>query len=983
MKLNLEDLPHQKAALDALLDAFPDADTLVATQPSSQLAGNKASQSGNAAQSSCANPPLCGAFDEGSFIDIKMETGTGKTYVYTRAMYELYQKRGIFKFIIVVPSLAIKEGTKNFITSDYAREHFTRLFPGVKMDLLTVNAGDFSTKRGRRKTIPAAISAFVEASALSHGVIECLLLSDKGFLDRDGSMLFKDDYDQNLFGGYSCPAEGIKSTFPVVIIDEPHRIPRDKKTYNNIKTMFGAQMVLRFGATFKEYYREKPLYDLNAVEAFNQDLVKGVTVNFPRLETDKTELYRVCKATRDALVLQRKSDKQEWTISRGEDLCKAGAGFEGGVTYEGSGELSSALALREGMTLVEGVFANSYQELLMSTALDCHFKAEEENFCRYERGEGWRVKTICLFFIDSIASYRKEDGWLRQTFERLLRGKLEEIIGRLKDGEYKDYLIATRQNIAACHGGYFAEDWGKSDESAVAEEVDDILHKERTLGFKTESGKWNTRRFFFSKWTLREGWDNPNVFTICKLRSSGSETSKVQEVGRGLRLPVDEKGGRLHSSQWRLSLVVGYDEKDFAQSLVCEINASSKVQLNSERLTDSMLDVVCKAWGMYKDDKPDRNAALNALGGKGIIDFSRRFTNGGYEMLLKECPALLNEQLNGNKVVNADDEEKHKYIRLRKNNWEAIRSLWKTAAKQYMIVLEKRHLNDSDIKVMFARILQGENVFDDNSRVILEQMSTSRGDDGKVALASSGGFVQNTPLLGQMKYSAFIKELSFRTDVPISIVHECVWKALQAKSNGGASKDSVNKMINRKTLSNIITSWTVAFEQMDTAYRYRQLDFTTTVSVLQGDEFVERIARGFVGRIECTDAKDDERNLYDLPLSFDSETPEHGIIQFGCPEGATRIVAFGKLPRKAIRVPVITGGTTTPDFVYAAKSEDGKVLYMLVEAKSTDMRGKEKTAVDAQKKFFRDISGGALNVRWQMATKAEDVEDILKDFVPV
>lgn len=393
MKLNLEDLPHQKAAIDALLhcceaEEYTPADGSIL----------------NGRAGSTVNPLLQGAFDEKHFIDIKMETGTGKTYVYTRAMYELHKKCGIFKFLIIVPSLAIKEGTRNFITSGYAREHFARLFPGIKMELFTVNAGDFSTKKGRRKTIPAAIANFVEASALSRGVIECLLLSDKGFLDRENSMLFKDDYDQNLFGGYCCPAEGIKSTLPVVIIDEPHRIRRGSKTYGNIRVRLGSQMIMRFGATFSgnDYYRGQAQYELNAVEAFNQDLVKGVTVNFANIKSEKNDAYRVLSAVRGCLVLMRKSDKREWTIERGEDLCKADAAFEGGITYDGGGMLSNGLILASGMTLLQGVFTNSYQELLMNAALDCHFNAEEENFLRPERAEGRRVKTLYACF-SSIA----------------------------------------------------------------------------------------------------------------------------------------------------------------------------------------------------------------------------------------------------------------------------------------------------------------------------------------------------------------------------------------------------------------------------------------------------------------------------------------------------------------------------------------------------------------------------------------------------
>lgn len=134
------------------------------------------------------------------------------------------------------------------------------------------------------------------------------------------------------------------------------------------------------------------------------------------------------------------------------------------------------------------------------------------------------------------------------------------------------------------YAGYFSEDRGSSDADIQAEVEDILSNKEKMLSFKDKDGNWLTRRFLFSKWTLREGWDNPNVFTIAKLRTSGSEISKIQEVGRGLRLPVDETGHRLNQDEWqsRLSFLIGYDERDFAQKLVGEINNDSPIKVNQK-----------------------------------------------------------------------------------------------------------------------------------------------------------------------------------------------------------------------------------------------------------------------------------------------------------------------------------------------------------------------------------------------------------------
>ena len=288
-------------------------------------------------------------------------------------------------------------------------------------------------------------------------------------------------------------------------------------------------------------------------------------------ENEASEKYKVKKADAKQLVLTK--DNKDYEIGIGESLPS----FDGNIRYESGKKLSNFLELSEGMELVRGVFSNSYQEILIEQAINAHFETEISNFFR----KGFKVKTITLFFIDNIYSYRMKDGWLKGIFEKRLRAKLDELLKQHTSGEYHDYLLATKNNISGAHGGYFAQDWGQPDSEAIAEELQDILHKERTLTFRKTDGSWNIRRFFFSKWTLKEGWDNPNVFTICKLRSSGSETSKIQEAGRGLRLPVDEQGNRLASGEWKLNFIIGYDEKDFAQKLIGEINQDTKIKLDN------------------------------------------------------------------------------------------------------------------------------------------------------------------------------------------------------------------------------------------------------------------------------------------------------------------------------------------------------------------------------------------------------------------
>ncbi|MCR4820217.1 MAG: type III restriction-modification system endonuclease [Elusimicrobiales bacterium] len=959
MQIHLTELEHQKKAIEAILHNFPNL---------------SADQSGSPAY---ANPILEHSGDEKKFIDIKMETGTGKTYVYTRAMYELHRKYGLYKFIIIVPSLAIKEGTKNFIESGYARQHFAKYYPNTRLELQTINAGDFNGKKGQKRTFPAALSVFCEAPKSLKNIIQCLLISDKGFLDKRDkgdkrkTSFFKDDFDQTLFGGYSCPADGIKSTLPVVIIDEPHRIKREGSTYQNITERIKPQMIIRFGATFperkrgkgrnaviiKDYYQGMPQYDLCAVDAFNQDLVKGVSVQYPSLpENEASEKYKVKKADAKQLVLTK--DNKDYEIGIDESL----PGFDGNIRYESGKKLSNFLELSEGMELVRGVFSNSYQEILIEQAINAHFETEISNFFR----KGFKVKTITLFFIDNIYSYRMKDGWLKGIFEKRLRAKLDELLKQHTSGEYHDYLLATKNNISGAHGGYFAQDWGQPDSEAIAEELQDILHKERTLTFRKTDGSWNIRRFFFSKWTLKEGWDNPNVFTICKLRSSGSETSKIQEAGRGLRLPVDEQGNRLASGEWKLNFIIGYDEKDFAQKLIGEINQDTKIKLDNQKLTDEMIKTICNFRKITEMD------LLEKLDNSGIINRTNEFKPGGYDKLIEQYPELLSTQVKQGKITSP--QQKQKKIRLHTDNWQKIKEFWQQASRRYMVCLER--LDKGEIETLIAEILDMDGIFDDNKNVSITVNSTSKNEDGQIVLTQQTITIDNPGKTGQLTYSKFVENLSKRTSIPPQVIHKTLWKKLMGFYQKGISLEEINSKINCNSLEKTIAAWHEKFaERFAEKYHYDPLNFTAETSIMKDGSFLQELSYGLIGSLQANDIVSDQRNLYEVPLAYDSEKPEHEILRIKPPE---KISVFGKIPRRAIKVPVYTGGSTTPDFIYAVQQADSTHLYILIETKSQDMRGAEKRAVEAQNRLFKNLKN--VNVEWHLIKSAAEVQELLDDF---
>ncbi len=982
MKIKLETLQHQTDALAAIDKSFPGMDTM-SNDPNANYI--------------YANPLIKYRYNDKANIDIKMETGTGKTYVYTRMMYELHQKYGLFKFVIAVPSPSIKEGTRSFITSDYAKQHFSEFYENTRVQLNVINAGDFSTRSGRRN-FPAQLSEFVEATRQNTNQIEVLLVN-QGMLHSKS--MHRDDYDQTLLGGETSPIKAISATRPVVIIDEPQRFPRGKKFYEDIEEM-KPQLIVRFGATFPEtasgrgknkvtkvdYYRGEPQFNLDAVDSFNQGLVKGIDIDYPDMpEEQARNLYKVKQVKNKELILTK--DKKEYSLSANENLADIDPDFAGNITYEGGRDhaLSNGLVLSKDMKLIPGTFAQNYQDEIISQALDCHFKVEEKNFLRPNSGDNApKIKTLSLFFIDSISSFRGENngkGWLAQDFEKILTDKLKKLISRYemaiddREKQYCSFLQATLKSLQSEHpdayAGYFGKDRGSSDEGIQAEVEDILSNKEKLLSFKDKDGNWLTRRFLFSKWTLREGWDNPNVFTIAKLRTSGSEISKIQEVGRGLRLPVDETGHRLNQDEWqsRLSFLIGYDERDFAQKLVGEINDDSPIKLNQEELTDDMIKLIVQT-KQKTDPHFDEDQLLDDLDNHNVITRSNKFkenveldgqTMSGYDALCQLYPELEQQTKVAKGRVRDKNSKDNTVVKLRKQNWQQLKNLWLQLAKRQMIKFDPSVNQDAET---VAR-----NVFNDSDNKIFVLQRQQKVHQEVVTDNSSASVREtqadySTEYL-TMKYGKFLKILAQQTDLSVNLLNNLMIKAIKRLRNN-------TNYINEKTLGNLIRTFNNQFnERIKTSYSYEPLNFSSSTSIYNAkkQEFVDSVPASVLG-VYQSDSTSDEKYLYDRPpLRYDSADPELKILQRSY---GPKISVFGKLPKKAIKIPRFDNGTTTPDFIF--KIEHGKKpIYLVIETKAENMRLGDEEIHTIQQKYFDHLKESG--VYYRMATSEQEVHDLI------
>ena len=917
--------------------------------------------------------------DNGSYlnIDIKMETGTGKTYVYTQTIFELHKRYGFNKFIIAVPSLPIKAGTKQFIGDKYVRHHFADAC-GYNCE---IELGVLERSKQKKKgflAMPAPVRDYVTGSCQNTNRIYVLLVNMQ--LLTNGNMLTRSDYDY-LVEGFYRPFDALRATKPVVIIDEPHRFARDQKAYQAIATELQPQMIIRFGATFPEITVGKGknkvsvkdynhlIYELNACDSFNRNLIKGVAKeHFEPLSAkeEKVKIVSVAAKTSANFQFRRQGETPKTvTLGAGDSLSLIDPVFEGiGITAVGKNfvELSNGQTKYQGEEFNTDIYSSSYQEQMVKLAIQRHFETERQNFS----GRQFKIKTLALFFIDDITSYRESDDgkapYLREIFERLLSEKMTELIDTLppEEAEYREYLRASLADISACHAGYFAQDNSDSDEE-IAKEVDDILrNKKGLLSFKNEDGSYNVRRFLFSKWTLKEGWDNPNVFTITKLRSSGSENSKLQEVGRGLRLPVDENGNRISNEEFQLNYIVDFTEADFAQRLVDEINGELPETM---KIDPNELDRVAKARGT------DSTSLLVELLTKKYVDPHMNISTEHRNSFFADYP----EFASGVKSGKVTDRNKKNTgtVKIRKAVYSELKELWEAINRKYYLFYE-RELED-EIPGALLGILSEHDTFAQTTIYSRRQEVAVNNDNGRMELHEDSGvtYTVDHPLA----YNEFIRRISTQTSIPITVIHNAMCKLAE-------SRDIGNDVINEYSAAQIVgkfRDWKINNTQTRFRYAKSQQAVTETALTYKDGQPREVLKQGVVGTM-LIPGTPSAKYLYDT-IAFDSPLEKDNIMT-----DITEVVVYGKIPRSSIAIPTIVDENYSPDFMYVVKKTDGtKELNIVVETKLVEnqstLRGKEDAKIKCAEIFFKQLTVDGYKVSFHTQLSNKKVKQIIYEVI--
>jgi len=512
---------------------------------------------------------------------VEMETGTGKTYVYLRTIFELNRRYGFTKFVIVVPSIAIKEGT--YKTLQITRDHFENLYPMAKgYEYFLYD----STKLGQVRNF--ATSPNVQIMVVTVGAIN----------KRDVNNLYK---DSEKTGGEK-PIDLIRATHPIIIVDEPQSVDgglsgKGKEALDAMNPL----CTLRYSATHVD--KHHMLYRLDAVDAYERGLVKQIEVAALEIEGSHNKPYVKLISTHNQKgsitakveldVLRGGNIRRDvMTLEDGDDLEQETGraiyeNFRIGTITCGSGNESMELSMPGGdYTLhpdeeVGGVNPDDLKRLMIRRTIKEHLD-KEIRFASQKR----EVKVLSLFFIDSVGYYRQYDETGNAVKGKYALMFEEEYRKLAKQPEYHTLFEKIDLDVDASevHNGYFSIDkkgsWTETDENTQAnrdnaERAYNLImkEKEQLLSFDSKL------KFIFSHSALKEGWDNPNVFQICALRDMGSERERRQTIGRGLRLCVNQEGHRLRGFDINTLTVIATESyEQFAENLQKEIEEDTGIR---------------------------------------------------------------------------------------------------------------------------------------------------------------------------------------------------------------------------------------------------------------------------------------------------------------------------------------------------------------------------------------------------------------------
>ena len=979
LKIKFDRLDYQELAVNSISDVFKNIafkpNDNKKSNPSFDLQASKSILVNNITKVREINKVDIGdiSIKDELVIDTLMETGTGKTFTFLESIYRLNRDYGLCKFIILVPSNPIRQGTikninitKEFFTKEYGKQ---------------ISVYNYSEK---------TVLNYINASSQNISV----LVSTYQSFNKATNSINKNKIEQTLIGRSRSYMQAIGHLRPVIIIDEPHRF-EGKQTAKYLKE-FNALFTLRFGATFKGDEYKNLIYTLDSVDAFSRGLVKAITVDTVGNENVDNHTIRLkeVKGTNQKDYVAKIEYKdinfkpKPTELKHGENLGEK-VGIEYLTSYVVEKITKNEVIFTNGISILlgesesYGVLLDEMQKVIVDTAIKNHFEREEELF-------KLNIKSLCLFFIDRVDKYLTEDGIngkLALLFETLYLKNLEQVLKRDNlDEDYKKYLLKTKDSVKEVHSGYFAKSKKEGDE---AEAIELILNKkEELLSFDSDL------RFIFSQWALQEGWDNPNVMTLCKLAPSNSKISKLQQIGRGLRLAVNQDGKRITKDDSNfdfvneLFVVIPSTEENFVTSIQKEISENSIKQVSklfnedimvenhiasTSRAATKLLDKLDEIGFISiddndmseiiisKEDYSTRSKELESLDIKGC-DNSR----------LKEYFDSFFKTSNRIKAKDRSDKKEKGKIKIHQENFQKFKTLWENLNYDAVV----KYDIDSDILIETATKKIDENFVISGQDIIVKRDKNIE-DKNKHDSEKETISVETHSIFTLYE---FVKALSNSTKLSMQTIAKVLHGIKKEKFDLIYQNENLAlKKIEEQLVSSI---YEVIINKI--SYDLKEIKTCNTSLTDKNGNLKEFIPEGSLG---TETYKIKSKNIRDLSI-YDEDFMEvdSGAEKIAIDESSDkRITVFGKLPK--VNIPTAHGRHYNPDFGYVIEIGNGKELYFVVETKGydkfDDISTKEKLQIKSAEAFFRKLREMGVNVEYQTKLNSPDlsqlISDILKD----
>lgn len=883
---------------------------------------------------------------------IEMETGTGKTYVYTKTILEMNKRYGFTKFIIVVPSIAIKEGVYSSLNA--TKEHFMEKYDNVVYNYFVYDSNHLERIR------EFATSTNIEIMIINIDAFR------KSFTDpsKETKANLIHRASDRLNG--NKPIDLIAGTNPIVIIDEPQSVDGTKKSKEAIASL-NPLCTLRYSATHKELYNL--MYRLTPVDAYQENLVKHIevasitsneagtkpyvklmSVSDKNVYSCRLEIYVNKTGIINKKIVTAKTRDDLWELSNEIDYYKETGFIIDNISCNPGDEyvdFSNGERLYIGETF-GNVDDSTMKKAQIRQTIEMHLNKET---AYVKQG----IKVLSLFFIDEVSKYRdysREDEkgdyqrWFEEEYSKLINLPKYRVL-REKYGNY----ISTDPSLV--HDGYFAQDGkGRVKNSNGTTNDDETTYqlimkdKERLLSFEEPI------RFIFSHSALKEGWDNPNVFQVCTLVETKDTMTKRQKIGRGLRICVNQDGERVLDTRYNtLSVIANESYKEFASTLQRELESDNfkfgiiepvsftgiavkqhdgslveLTQKESEEIFDYLVENEYmtskgKITNKYHQDKYEDKFVLPGQYESFTPKVMKRIDNLSREIEIKDASTKVPVRLN--KEVQLSPE----FIAL----WDKIKQ--KTV---YTINMDMNKLKNEAIE-------QIKNMPRIRPDKIDAQITNV--DITKKGVIDKGHQIKDLGAVYEyesMNYPDFIRRLQDSTDLMRKTIIEIIVKS------GRLEEFYINPEEWIKQVSKILLS--VKKENLTDGIKYEKVDDYYEQDFIFNDEELY----GYKNR-NVLDVESD-KNIYDHVI-YDSEIERKFAVDA---ENDDNVLLYAKLPsRFKIDTPI---GNYNPDWVVVLGTDDGEKVYFVAETKGTDiiddLKGAEKKKILCGRKHFEVIDTG-------------------------